>query len=77
MATTLKSGNVLLVLSITGQYDPVSRAAEAAGRLDARSIPRCRTKPPAVAGDRGPGWAGQDPWIGLATMGQISRFIFR
>ena len=38
MAATLKSGDVLLVLSITGKYEPIIHAAEVAGQYGARTI---------------------------------------
>ena len=38
MAATLKAGDVLLVLSITGRFDPIIHAAEVAGQYGAHTI---------------------------------------
>ena len=38
MAATLKAGDVLLVLSITGKYDPIIHAAKVAGQYGAHTI---------------------------------------
>lgn len=38
MAATFKAGDVLLVLSITGKYEPIIRAAEVAGQYGAHTI---------------------------------------
>ena len=38
MAATLTAGDVLLVLSITGKYEPIIRAAEVAGQYGAHTI---------------------------------------
>ena len=38
MAATLKSGDVLLVLSITGRYEPIVHAAEIAGHYGAHTV---------------------------------------
>ena len=38
MAATLKEGDVLIVLSITGRYEPIVHAAKVAGQYGARTI---------------------------------------
>lgn len=38
MAATFKAGDVVLVLSITGKYEPIIRAAEVAGQYGAHTI---------------------------------------
>ena len=38
MAATFRSGDVVLVLSITGKYEPIIRAAEVAGQYGAHTI---------------------------------------
>ncbi len=38
MAATLKAGDVLLVLSITGEYEPIIQAAEVGGQYGAHTI---------------------------------------
>lgn len=38
IAATLKTGDVLLVLSITGEYEPIIRAAEVGGQYGAHTI---------------------------------------